>query len=167
VWKLNVESGQHELLISLPEMKAAPPPALPMAINGLKVRDGYLYWSNTSAETFCRILISASGEAAGDVEVLARECLIDDFVFDGNGNAWLAQHGLNRASVLTKDGRLIVVAGKEDELSIAGATACRFGRREVDKEVLYCVTTGGLSAPVDGVTEGGKVVSVDTSTWEG
>lgn len=165
VWKLNVNTGEVSNFLEVPETKAAPPPARPTAINGLKVRDGYLYWSNTSAQTFCRIAISSAGEPAGETEILARDCLIDDFVFDREGNAWLAQHNLNCVSVIRKDGCVVQVAGKGDSLDIAGATACQFGRGEQDKKVLYCVTTGGMSAPVDGKKEGAKIVAINTSRW--
>jgi hypothetical protein len=48
VWKVNVKNGNVEKVIEFDEMKPPPPPALQMGINGVKVRDGYLYWSNTA-----------------------------------------------------------------------------------------------------------------------
>lgn len=52
-------------------------------------------------------------------------------------------------------------------MTVAGGTTCQFGRGAGDKDVLYVVTTGGMSAPVNGeLTEGGKVVAVNTTTFD-
>jgi len=165
VWKIGVNDGKIENLIEVDEMKPPTPPALPMGINGIKVHDGYLYWSNTGKMLFCRVKIDADGKAAGAPETLETETLVDDFVFDKKGNAWLAQHSVNVIGVVKVGGGVITVAGKPDQLEICGSTACQFGRKG-DEHILYVVTCGGLSYPVDGKTEGGKVVAVDTSKFE-
>ena len=164
VWKVNVKDGKIEKVIDVDEMKPPPPPELQLGINGLKVRDGYLYWTNTAKQLFCRVTIDEDGEAHGDPQILETDTLVDDFCFDKKGNAWLAQHGLNVIGVVKVGGGVITAAGKADELTIAGSTACQFGRKG-DEHILYVATCGGLSAPVDGKMEGGKVVAVDTSKF--
>jgi hypothetical protein len=164
VWKVNVKDGKVEKLIEVDEMKPPPPPEMQLGINGIKVRDGYLYWTNTAKKLFCRIAIDEDGNPHGDPEILETETLVDDFVFDTKGNAWLAQHGLNVIGVVKVGGGVITVAGKADQLTIAGSTACQFGRKG-DTDTLYVVTCGGLSAPVDGKVEGGKLIAIDTSKF--
>jgi sugar lactone lactonase YvrE len=166
VWKVNVNDGKVEKVIELDEMKPPPPPALQIGINGIKVRDGYLYWSNTVKMLFCRIKIDEEGKPTGSVEVLERDILIDDFCFDNHGNAWLTQHGLNVLGVVKAAGGVVTAAGRLDKLTIAGGTACQFGRTSSDADILYFVTTGGMSAPVNGTeVEGGKVVAIDTAKF--
>ncbi|KAH6723665.1 hypothetical protein DL95DRAFT_447912 [Leptodontidium sp. 2 PMI_412] len=166
VWKLNVKDGKHEIAIQVDEMKPPPPPGLPMGINGIKIRDGYLYWTNTGEKTFCRVRIDEYAKAVGDVEVLERDTLVDDFVFDDQGNAWLAQNVMNVIGVRKDTGGVVMVAGAADQLTVAGATSCQFGRTEEDRNILYVATSGGLAAPINGtVVEGGKVVAVDTSSF--
>ena len=166
VWKVNVKNGNVEKAIELDEMKPPPPPALQMGINGVKVRDGYLYWSNTAKMLFCRIKIDGEGKEIGAVEVLETGILIDDFCFDKHGNAWLAQHGLNVLGVVKASGGVVTAAGSIDKLTVAGGAACQFGRTASDADVLYFVTTGGMSAPVNGTeVEGGKVVAIDTAKF--
>jgi hypothetical protein len=166
VWKVNVNDGTVENIIEIDEMKAPPPPALQMGINGLKVLDGYLYWSNTGALTFCRIKIGEEGKATGPAEVLEQGILIDDFVFDKKSNAWLTTHGMNTLTVVKAGGGVVTAAGSIGELTIAGGTACQFGRTSADEHILYFVTTGGMSAPVNGTeVEGGKVVAIDTTKF--
>jgi len=166
VWKVNVNDGKVENIIEVNEMKPLPPPAMQIGINGLKVRDGYLYWSNTGLKLFCRIKIDGEGKAIGPVEFLERDILIDDFVFDKKGNAWLTTHGMNTLAVVKPGGGAVTAAGSIDKLTVAGGTACQFGRTSSDGDILYFVTTGGMSAPVNGtVVEGGKVVAISTTKF--
>jgi hypothetical protein len=54
------------------------------------------------------------------------------------------------------------------EMSVAGCTAAAFGRSKKDGKTLYVTTSGGQAVPVNGtVTEGGKVVAIDTSGYKG
>lgn len=165
VWKLNVKDGSCEIAIEVDEMKFAPPPALSMGVNGIKIRDGHLYWSNTSKAIMCRIKIDGHGKAIGKAEVLEENVVVDDFVFDAKGNAWLATNPVNTVAVLKEKGEGVVTAiGGKNELTVAGGTACQFGRQPSDGYILYLVTTGGLAGPVDGdKVEGGKIVAIDTS----
>jgi hypothetical protein len=172
VWKVNVNTGESEIVIQADEMKAAPPPAMTLGINGIKIREGVLFWSNTSKMTICRVKIDGNGKAEGEIEVLEENTIVDDFCFDARGNAWLAMNVMNTVGVVKglgvgkgeNEGSVLIAAGGKEELTVAGGTACHFGRGEGDKHVLYLVTTGGLAAPVDGEFEGGKVVAIDTSS---
>jgi hypothetical protein len=166
VWKVDVNTGSHSVAIQVDEMK---PPAqgLPMGINGIKIRDGYLYWTNTGEKFFCRIKIDEHGNAVGGTEILVLDCLGDDFVFDKKGDAWITHHGLNTVGAVKAGGGLVTVVWEMDQLTVDVGTACQFGRGAGDKDVLYVVTTGGMSAPVNGeLTEGGKVVAVNTTTFD-
>jgi len=166
VWKLNVNEGTVEKLIDVEEMKPPPPPSIPMGINGIKIRDGYLYWSNTGQQFFCRIKIDDEGKTSGSVEVLEREIIVDDFVFDRKGNAWVTCHAVNTLGVVKAAGGVIIAGGSIDKLTLAGGTACQFGRTSSDADVLYFVTSGGMAAPVNGAeVEGGKVVAIDTAKF--
>jgi hypothetical protein len=166
VWKVNVNDGKVEKIVDVDEMKPPAPPGLPLGINGIKIRDGYLYWSNTGLQLFSRVKIDGQGKATSPVEVLEREVLIDDFVFDKKGNAWLTQHGLNTLAVVKAAGGVVIAAGSIDQLTVAGGTACQFGRTSSDGDVLYFVTNGAMTAPVKGTeVEGGKVVAIDTAKF--
>lgn len=162
VWKVDTKTGEHDIAIQVDEMKI-PKEGMPIGINGIKIRDGYLYWSNTGERYFCRIKIDENCKAIGTAEILAKECLIDDFVFDTKGNVWLTQNILNTVAVMKLDGRLVTVTGHVDKFDVSGGTACQFGKTLEDEHILYVVTAGGIAKPVMGQIEGGKVVAVDTS----
>ena len=165
VWKVHVGSGEHEMVIQIDEMKI-PAEGFPMGINGIKIRDGYLYWTNTGRKQFCRIKIDGAGKSIGRAEVLAEDCLGDDFVFDKEGNAWIAQNTMNTIAVVRESGGVSLVAGKKEELEVCGGTACQFGRKKGEEHMLYVATTGALAEPINGsIMEGGKVVAVNTSRF--
>ena len=53
----------------------------------IKIRNGYLHWTNIGKPTCRRVKIDESFQAVGDVEVLEKNISVDDIVFDGKGNA--------------------------------------------------------------------------------
>jgi uncharacterized protein YunC (DUF1805 family) len=166
VWGVNVHTGKYEIMVQVDEMKPPPPPGMQMGINGIDVRDGYLYWTNTAKELVCRIKIDGEGKATANAEAIASNCLVDDFTFDRKGQLWLAQNFWNTVAVINLNGEVLGVAGNKDQLTVAGGTSCQFGRTVKDQRILYVATSGGLASPVNGVsTEGGKVVAIDTSKF--
>jgi hypothetical protein len=91
VWQVGVETANYSILLDFPEIKYLTSAPLPIGINGLRLRDGYLYWANSEQDIFCRVKVNCSGKASGAVEVLVRNTtFIDDFVFDREGTAWVA-----------------------------------------------------------------------------
>ena len=167
VFKIDISNGKHEIAIDVDEMKSPKNPTVPIAVNGIKIRAGYLYWTATSKALFCRIKIDEDGNTAGDVEILKEGLVGDDFCFDHKGNAWLAQNPLNTVAVVKAQGDIVTVAGKLDQLTLAGGTACQFDRKSGNEHILYIVTTGGLGGPVNGTdVEGGKVAAIDTSKFK-
>lgn len=165
VWSVDTQTGKYELWAEADEMKKHPEQMPPIGINGLKVHDGYLYWTNSSMRHFCRLQLAADGKpaAATPAEIVHDNLFGDDFVFDAHGHAWLAQNIFNTMAVFRADGQVVTVAGVPDQLTVAGPTACRFGRRPDDAHILYVATCGGLGAPINGTeTEGAKVIAIDT-----
>lgn len=174
IWKINVTTGKYEKVIDNPSMKLPPPPALSLGVNGIKIHDGKLYFTNTGAGTLNRIPINLStGKATGSAENLYKGIFPDDIAIDEAGNVWIARNGENILSVWISDTRKLVdVLGKKTELTVAGATACAFGQSgwggggdgDGGGKVLYVSTSGALAGPVNGtIVEGGKVVAVDLS----
>jgi len=170
VWKVDVSSGKYEIVIQIPEMSPPATAKLQIGINGLHLLNNYLYWTNSEANTFYRAKVDQGGSLVPGttVEPLANPgTFMDDFILDDGGNAWITTNSpANLLLVLTADGKLVTVDGSQYQLTVAGDTACRFGRKQTDRKTLYVVTDGALTAPVNGtVVEGGKVVAVDTSGY--
>ncbi|KAI0128934.1 hypothetical protein BJ170DRAFT_623490 [Xylariales sp. AK1849] len=171
VWRVNTKTGEYSKAIEVPEMAPIANASEPFGVNGLKIRDHFLYWSNSDYHTIYRIRINAKGLPAGGAEVETVAVLdsdfIDDFVFDTNGTLWAMTNLDNKVIALRPDGSSDTVVGDVTQLTVAGDTAAAFGRTESDGHVLYVVTSGGVAAPVNGtVTEPGKVVAIDTRGFD-
>lgn len=87
VFRLNVYTGKYTILIDDPKMKYLPGSITNLGINGIKIRDSYLYWSNSGNPIFCRILISPLGNPIGAAQIIATVNNVDDFVFRTDGTA--------------------------------------------------------------------------------
>ncbi|RDW92409.1 calcium-dependent phosphotriesterase-2 [Coleophoma crateriformis] len=176
VWWIDVFKGTYEVLIDIPEMKYSDPNFL-LGVNGIHLRDGYLYYTSMSQELFCRIPITATPSNAtsgapftiGSNEILATGIFGDDFIFDRQGNAWIVQDPLDMLTLVITDGKakgeVFTVAGMPGSDVVAGGTACRFGKMETDEDILYVVTNGGLAAPPTTGIVGGKVLAFDTAGY--
>ncbi|RGP64466.1 hypothetical protein FLONG3_9524 [Fusarium longipes] len=152
-----------------PEM--APIAANTFGINGIKVRNGYLYFSNSNAVKIYKTALTAAGyPVKGSKPQLVADLskvvdFIDDFGFDSHGNIYAASNLDNSVVFVdTKTGKSTIVLGSINELTVAGSTAVAFGRTKRDQDTYYVCTAGGLAKPVGGTkTEGAKVVAAKAS----
>ncbi|RFU27851.1 hypothetical protein B7463_g8507, partial [Scytalidium lignicola] len=162
VWEVDADTGAYTY-VSVPEMLPPPGEGVILGINGVKSKDGYLYWTNSGYGTLSRIAIDeVSGEISGTVEVLASKIVPDDFVIGRGGYILICQNNLNKLSVLAPNGTLVDVAGSPDSLLVPGPSACEFGW----DQKLFCTTTGGLQSPVNGTTVGGEIIEIDAEGFK-
>ena len=161
VLRLNVRTGEIRKVLEDPLMIPTSVPAT--GVNGIKIRDGALFWTNTNTETFNRIPIHPDGTAAGVGATVASGIAGDDFVFNKKGNAFISQNSQNDLVFLDpKGGSKTVIAGSLDSTTLAGPSACQFGRTLFDKNSLYVTTDGGLAGYITGnFTVGGTVSRID------
>lgn len=170
VWRVDIKTGAYEVAVQVAEMSGSG--ASGIGVNGIHAtRDGFLYWTNSAARTIYRLRITPRGSAVpyARVEVVAAidAIFLDDFAIGDDGTIFVATNFDNRLiAVQAGTNRSVVVAGSNTEFTVAGDTAAVFGRGTADRRTLYVSTTGGLGMPVNGtLTEGGKVVAVDTTAF--
>ncbi|KAK7419875.1 hypothetical protein QQX98_003062 [Neonectria punicea] len=173
VGRLDLSSGAFDTgAFVFPEMAPTADAALPVGVNGIRIRNGFLYWTNSATVAIYRVAVTARGFPAKGAkpelvfDLSAATSFLDDFTFDADGNIYVTTNLDN--SVIFVDleaGTAETVVGGIDALTVAGSTAVAFGRGKHDKDTLYVSTGGGLAAPVGGTkTEGAKVVAVDISS---
>ncbi|KXJ90371.1 hypothetical protein Micbo1qcDRAFT_226279 [Microdochium bolleyi] len=175
VYKINPFTGASATAVEVPEMKASDPnAALQLGANGIKIRDGYLYWSNSNTRKIHRVAIDKKTGAAREgakVETVASFPdikIIDDFGIDPrDGSIYVAAMFDNEILLVRADGSTAVALGRPSELTVAGPTALAFGVTKHDSHILYATTNGGMVAPVNGtVIEPGKVITIDVARLE-
>lgn len=174
VWRVDVATGSYEPAFDFDETKATGGSTLAssLGVDGVKIRAGYLYWSNTSMATLYRIAIDKAGypvpgAAVETVGTVASATSMDDFAFDAAGNIWVTTNFDNMLGVVPAGSTTgEVVLGSPTEFTVAGDTAAVFGRTSADSDVLYITTCGAMGAPINGtLMEPGKIVAVDTRGW--
>ncbi|KAF1986939.1 hypothetical protein K402DRAFT_59449 [Aulographum hederae CBS 113979] len=165
VFAINVVTGNYSIVMNDASMKPIPSAAVPIGINGIRVRGDTVFYTNTFAQTLWKVRINPStGTPKGEYELVAQGVLGDDFALKG-GYAYVCGNPIN---VVTKvdvqekgEGESVVVAGNLNSTALAGVAGAAWGRGREGRETLFGVTTGGLARPVNGtVVEGGKVVGL-------
>ncbi|KAL7812680.1 hypothetical protein V8C44DRAFT_328966 [Trichoderma aethiopicum] len=171
IWRLDIKTGHYEVVINNTYTQLYPAtPFSASGVDGVHVRDGFVYFTNFGNGTFNKMPIHSDGTPAGPVTTIARnEGLFheyDDFTFDCDGNAFVVTGGANTIEMISADGkRQVVIAGSLNQTAIAEPTSCAFGRGLHDKNILYVVTAGGMETPVNGnIVIGGQLVAVNTTS---
>jgi hypothetical protein len=165
IYVLDVNTGKSSTLLQ--DQETAVPAGGQLGVNGLKVLpikgtdNVYVYFDNTDASLLCRVPISLSTlETVGPVETLQSGYSADDFALDVvEGFAYMADgmtNSLNRVPLA--GGKVTTVLGGINDTIIEGPTSVAIGRGVTDEVVKYITTNGGILNPINGFTEGGRVV---------
>nr|POE74653.1 hypothetical protein CFP56_37184 [Quercus suber] len=119
---------QHTLLAPIEH-----PDKPPLGANGAKCRNGYLYFTNSSKELFCRVKLDSNGSAIDEPEVLVSNdgaphpMSYDDFDFDLAGNAYVSTHP-DKVYRIDPDGGQTLLASGGDIESPTCAAVSRDGK---------------------------------------
>jgi len=165
VYKVDVSAKTFSVITSDELTKPGPNAFIPIGINGIKVYDGFIYFTNSARQSFFRIPVDKNTVIpTGPVELVASGFATDDFAFDGDGSAYIVTHPENTiVKIAPGSSEAVTIAGKSDSLEIGGGTSCAFGRKADDAKTLYVVTAGALAMPVNGEIEPAKVVAIDVA----
>lgn len=159
VYLIDTTTGAYRIAVNDPLMKFSvngTSAATNLGVNGLKVRDGFLYWTNTNRGFLARIPVGVDGLPTGLGQVAATNLpKADDFQFRtsndrGDGTVFVAQNQqdtLSAACGIEYVSRTPVwavpMAGNNQSTVLAGVTAGKFGRTASDGDRLYLSTSGG------------------------
>ncbi|KAI0892541.1 hypothetical protein F4806DRAFT_479341 [Annulohypoxylon nitens] len=172
VWRVDTRAREYELAAREEHMAWLPWFITEFGISGVKIQDGYLYWTLSYTATIWRIAISDDGfplPGARPEEVKwIRSVFVDNFEFASRDNATIfaALNADNRLIAIDKEGNPTYVAGTPDELILLGPVSPAFGKVQGDTNTVYVATGGALLNPVNGsIIEGGRIVAIDTTPF--
>jgi hypothetical protein len=161
---VNTTTGRTEVVLEDPSLAAnLSAPGIQLGANGIKVHDGYVYYTNTAQNLAGRVRVHPStGKPNGFFETARDSTLTgpDDISIAKDGSIYvsepLAAPQGDKIQHITLDGKVTTIA--EGGL-VAGSTASTFGRTKKDNGTLYLTTMGGFGA--DGLPKaGGRVVAL-------
>ncbi|KAI1123649.1 hypothetical protein F5Y10DRAFT_280763 [Nemania abortiva] len=142
LWRVDTETGAVDKVITDPAFAIPANATTPIGINGLKIRGGYAYFTNTAARLFGRIPITDAGERAGDVEIIHTAAVgisWDDFELGPDGSAYIAQ-GPGAVLRVTPDGQASFAAGTANSTTLIGPTSISIPQ----PGKAYVTTRGGV-----------------------
>ncbi|GAB1317963.1 hypothetical protein MFIFM68171_08173 [Madurella fahalii] len=116
---------------------------LQIGVNGIRIKDGHLYFSNSRLGTFSRVLIDEDGIPTAEPDLIATlpgfedgAHLLDDFDFDAHGNVYMTAHPSSLVKI-TPDGKLTTVVGGDGTTTLVAPTSAEFTH---DKKTLYVMS---------------------------
>lgn len=152
IYLIDVSNGEYQVAVNDTLAKFSvdgEPASTNLGSNGLKVRDDYLYWTNTARGFLARIPVGTDGFPTGDSAIVATNLAkADDFQFRDNGEVFVAQNQqdtLSHAYGVESGGVVVAkaIAGSNISTVLAGVTSPKFGRTSTDSNRLYLSTSGG------------------------
>ena len=166
VLRINTKTRVVDVAIHDPANLGTGTSTFPLGVNGARVRDRYLYFTNSAQGTFGRYPINlATGANIGPAQILATlpgpdppgmTHAYDDFTFDNAGNAYVALHSYSYVKITPRGDKTIFAGnlnrGYEDLYEPTSAALAPGG-----KKVYLC--TAGMT--VNGTVHGGQVLEVD------
>lgn len=136
IWKLDLAGAAITEWLADPLLETDPAAiGQSPGANGLKIRDGWLYVSNSSRQTLYRVALDGA-EPAGPLEPFAATGPIDDFAFLPDGTIAAATHGAALIGI-DADGAL-------STLLAAGCDGCTSVLPYGPEGELVVLTTGNL-----------------------
>ena len=164
IFRLNTKTGKYRVVLEHPMLKGIPGTSLTIGVNGVRVRDHTLFFTNGDKNLFAKVPINSRGFATGPFATIMYNTVgtFDDFAMRHHTTAFITQGPGNQIAKVKVQGTETEVAGGLNSTDLAGPTSARFGRTSRDRRVLYVITNGGLQVPVNGtVALGGKLTAMD------
>jgi hypothetical protein len=165
IWRINVHTGEAVQILDFSATKAIPGGIPHIGVNGVHVKNGDLYFTNTDHSTVWRIPLHLDGSAAGPTQVVGYGFggALDDFAIDEANNVYVAMNATGLVFVPSHGlGPSILLAGGDQLTTLSGITGAAFGRTPSDRGVLYMGTTGGSFNYISGkFTQPGGVSKID------
>ena len=164
IWRVDVASGEHSIAIK-DDLFLPTNPLIPLGVDGIHILDNTLYFTNLAANLLGKVPITAKGSAAGPVQNITTALTIpDDFEVAADGTVYIV--GDNTLWRVSPAGKVDVLAGGANDVTLEGATAARLGRTREDTGVLYISTNGGLLQAVKGDLHGGQLLAVNVGVYD-
>ncbi|OCL04744.1 NHL repeat-containing protein, partial [Glonium stellatum] len=135
VYRLSMSTGAYSIVIQDASMTPPASAPVPIGIDGVRYRNGYVYFTNIFKNTFSKVQVDSNGKATGTITQIWTNSTPDDFTITSDGTAYVASSGT--IFKVTSDGKAAKIA------SVASATSCAFGRTEKDKNMLYVTSSSG------------------------
>lgn len=143
VYRFKMSTGEYSMAIS--DTTMVPSGGIPFGIDGLKYKDGVVWYTNIFKNSFHKVPVDATGKNIGPVVTLWTNLMGDDLCFGPNGKIYVATNGKN--SLVEVDPTAASPSPKV-VATVTGSTSCSFGRTDNDTNVVYIGGGSGVFSAI-------------------
>ncbi|KAH8683178.1 hypothetical protein BGZ60DRAFT_399572 [Tricladium varicosporioides] len=163
VWRVDLLTGVYGVAFSSPLFTpVSSATGSNLGINGMQVKDGYLYFTNSAQGLFGKVAIDSQGNKVGDIQIISYSnatsttgLVYDDFSFDLSGNAWIAAHPAQAVKVTPAGVQTVVT----NTTLFKNPTSAARGRGTGQRTTMYVTNGGEFASDFTLFNEG--VVAID------
>ncbi|KAK1751458.1 hypothetical protein QBC47DRAFT_351619 [Echria macrotheca] len=133
VYRFDVNTGAYSEAIK--DATMAPSGGIPFGIDGIKVKDNVVWYTNIFKNSFHKVPIDpVTAKPTGAVTTLWTNLMGDDLCFGPNGKIYVATN--SKGTLVEVDPS--AASPKATAVgTVSGSTSCAFGRTEKDRNVAY------------------------------
>lgn len=157
LWRVDLATGASEKVFESADLAAPAGVSVPIGANGLKIRAGYAYLTNTATGVFGRVPIdAASGKVTGEFETVAvvpTATSWDDFDMLADDGEVLACQSPNSVVYVSAAGDVTTAAGADAaEPKVLGCSSVIVvaGDGTVGQRTAYVATKGDSASGIGG-----------------
>lgn len=165
IWQLNIHTREIKIFANEYLTKAPRGAQPPVGVNGIKVRNEAVYFTNYDRGLIARIIVQRNETRTGPaVAVVTGLATVDDFNIGANGAFFAAQIGADALSYAPATGGDAAIIAN----ITTNPTALAFGRRPEDAQSAYISCAGGDAedfAPSSPSPPRGQIVKVDLKAF--
>ncbi len=142
LWKLNTDDASVSIWLEHDLLKKASSEGQNPGANGVKVKNGFVYISNTEKQTMLKLPINKNS-SPGEIKVFHSNVVFNDFEVDQAGNIYGASNVFDNVVKVSLNGEKTVIA--QYDQGVAGSTCLTW--RSKKEEYLLVSTNGGILKP--------------------
>ncbi|KAH7000806.1 hypothetical protein EDB80DRAFT_724489 [Ilyonectria destructans] len=166
VYRFNTETLQLTLFFDHPLLKPVPTEGALFGVNGVKLSNGFLYFSNSNQHIVARI--KASGKEPrlkGSPEVVALQVPVDDFIVDDTtGDLYITQQGaINGLGLVRRNdygSKPRTIVGGPGSTTLLAPTAAIWAKEAVGRTLIVSVIGGFEQFQTQNYTGGARLAVI-------
>lgn len=169
VYSVDTQNGRYSVVLNDTTMAPNTTGPVRLGVNGLRVVNETLYFTNTNKRSVSKVPLNVDGTAAGPYTTIVTNTLLDDLEVDpSTGAIYLPGLAGNIITYVTPNGTASVIAGSLNSTDVPNPTDIRFAKGSqcgVGPGTRLLVSTiGGSEYPINGTyVMGGGLYELDVS----
>lgn len=153
IWKVDIKSGLASIWLDH-ELAASPNEGVP-GVNGIKMFNNHIYFSNTGKMLIVKIPLNKNGSARTP-KIVSENVFVDDFTMDRTGNIFGATHIYNSVIKINPKGDVSIIAQYDQGVTGSTCVTWEYG----SSDTLLISAHGGMTNSDKSTVTPAKIVKL-------